>query len=323
MHGVTSHTAGQTRRVMNRTCSMPTLDKRDYIQLFTQFGNFSAFSSLHDMLGRKLNARNVFDLALYTTLHNLQQLDGTQVLIALLRAAMKWTSPPRLSPTRQTASSRLSHGLPTIARSRLQCVMPWPNATDLSRYDNRDEVFVCHEPELLSSNTTLGPWPPVERRRALQQEGEGDGDGDGEGGFEDDEERGEGGGGGDGRRGGGDGDARPGGGDFEDWDEWGPDAGDWDWARAAARRSAAAPNTTSATRAARARAAALAALARGGGEGGGGVEGGGAAGQMGAVRAAPRRRLLYHEFEIPLSPYAPTPRALPGGYARLHVLRCL
>ena len=46
MYGTTAHNAGQTRQVLNQTCTMPTLDKYLYTKLFTQFGNTSAWSSL-------------------------------------------------------------------------------------------------------------------------------------------------------------------------------------------------------------------------------------------------------------------------------------
>ena len=71
-------------QVLNRTCTMPTLDKRNYDALFGRFSNTSAmsvFSSLHDVLGRRLNARNVFDLALYTTLYQLGNLEGTTCVL--------------------------------------------------------------------------------------------------------------------------------------------------------------------------------------------------------------------------------------------------
>ena len=77
MHGVWPHTAGQSRQVLNTTCTMPTLDRANYQKLFSQYDNNSAFASLQDLLGRRLNARNVFDLALYTSLHSLGTLDGT------------------------------------------------------------------------------------------------------------------------------------------------------------------------------------------------------------------------------------------------------
>ena len=92
---------------------MPTLDRALYSTLFGQYGNNSAFSSLHDMLGRRLNARNVFDLALYTSLYQLGNLDGTT------------------------------------------CVMPWPNASSLPDFSNRDSVYVCTQPRLEPSNRTL------------------------------------------------------------------------------------------------------------------------------------------------------------------------
>jgi hypothetical protein len=89
---------------------------------------------------------------------------------------------------------------------------------------------------------------------------------------------------------------------FEDWDAWGDNAGDWDWRHAIARRDARrdaeawriAGDGAAAGRAARhadatQRAAAVVAAASGG--------------AVARVRTAPRRRLLYHEFEIPLSPY--------------------
>ena len=286
-------------QVLNRTCTMPTLDKRSYDALFGRFSNTSAmsvFSSLHDVLGRRLNARNVFDLALYTTLYQLGSLEGTT------------------------------------------CVLPWPNATDVPYYwdpdtdPEKDEpppskdpdkpfqhlaafgnrprpglgtgVFVCTQPRLEPSNRTLDEGEGG-ARRALEGYADDELPEEGVEGVEVAQEEGEEGGG----------DAAVGAGAaprrlaeaagaphelFDDWDAWGENAGDWDWRHAIARRDArrdaerGAGGEAAAGRAARRadatrRAAAAAAAASGG--------------TLARVRSAPRRRLLYHEFEIPLNPY--------------------
>ena len=256
---------------------MPTLDRAEYSTLFGQYGNNSAFSSLHDMLGRRLNARNVFDLALYTSLYQLGNLDGTT------------------------------------------CVMPWPNATSLPEFSNRDSVYVCTQPRLQPSNRTLEEGGGG-ARRALEGYVDDEFPVEGVEGVEVAQEEGEEGGeeeavvgvGADAASAAGAGAAGAGAAPrrlaeaagaphelFEDWDAWGENAGDWDWRHAIARRDArhdaeGAGGEAAAGRAARRadatqRAAVAAAAASGG--------------AVARVRTAPRRRLLYHEFEIPLSPY--------------------
>ena len=279
---------------------MPTLDKSGYEALFGRFSNASAFASLHDMLGRRLNARNVFDLALYTSLYQLGNLEGTTCVLPWPNA----TDVPYFWKRDEESEE------PQIEPSKL------PEFVHLAAFGNREEVFVCTQPRLEPSNRTLEEGEGG-ARRALEGYGDDEFPEEGVEGVEVAQEEGE--------EAGGDADVGADTSDaagaagaagaaprrlaeaagaphelFDDWDAWGDSAGDWDWRHAIARRDArrdaerGAGGEAAAGRAARRadatqRAAAAAAAASGA--------------SAARVPSAPRRRLLYHEFEIPLNPY--------------------
>ena len=190
LRGVSPETLGERRTVLqNRTCTMPTLTESLASRLD---------GSLYDMLGRRINPSNVFDLTLYVALHQLSDLEDSDCVLPFPK--------------------------------------PDPNAAG-NAFDGRSQLLICHVPKLYSSNTTLGDADALSfsrSRRQLAAVGEAravpeaaaaaDGGSAAVGSARGGEGRAE------------SAEAaesmRP-----IDWDEWGPDGGHWDWHHALAQRN--------------------------------------------------------------------------------------
>lgn len=120
LRGASSDTLGQERIPLNITCTLPTLTDDKFERLFgNPAPNLTAQQGLFDLFGRRINGGNVFDLALYVSLHALLPLTGRR------------------------------------------CVTPFPPASSLDPLPGEATAYadtlVCHEPTLTPYNFSLGP----------------------------------------------------------------------------------------------------------------------------------------------------------------------
>ena len=143
LRGATPDYLGQERSAINVTCTLPTLSGAKYeLVMGAPHANLSAQQGIFDMFGRRFNGQNVFDLALYVALHAFEALEGKT------------------------------------------CITPFPNASRLDLLPGEDSAhlhsLVCHEPTLERYNVSLGPAPHDAYGRQLQQLGSVQGQGQGQ-----------------------------------------------------------------------------------------------------------------------------------------------
>ena len=259
LRGASGSTLGQEIVPLNITCTMPTLNaERHELVMGAPPANLTNQQGIFDMFGRRLNAMNVFDLAMYVALHALTPLENARCVTPFPNASYLEPLPGESEP--------YFHAL------------------------------VCHEPILPPYNISIGPAPasrrrldvpdgvasapweaPAFRRRGLTRDDDDDdtsasadasGDDDQSADKEDGGLAGGDAEGSDGADGGDDDALLPGWEAWDDWDEWGEGNGsDWDWRHAAAVSTARSESEW-------------------------------ARKYRNLRRSPPRRRRLHHEFDI-------------------------
>jgi len=137
LRGASARTAGQERNPLNLTCTMPTMTAAVHEAVMgAPPANLSGMQGLFDMLGRRFQATNVFDLTTYVALHSLMPLENARCVTPFPNA------------------------------SRVEA-MPGENEPYM-------HALVCHEPIFDSYNVSLGPASvELAGRRIEEEPGEG------------------------------------------------------------------------------------------------------------------------------------------------------